>query len=175
MTEPRHQSNPKHSIQLYTIANQPPAPTHMCSEDPEAVYPTPSVPPAPGRMYSEDPEAVYPTPVVPPTPIHTMHTGASVSPSAKAKQYPYHPDSIGQAADYNAATGPHEKTYAGQPLNQQGPAHPHQYHTPYGPPSGYATAVPLHDVQSASCPVDCPVCGERGMTLIESVSGGTTR
>lgn len=91
------------------------------------------------------------------------------------KQYPHQPDSIGQAPDYDAPTsmGPPEKAYAGQPLPQQ--PQPQQFYTPYGHPSGYATAVPLHGVQSAPTPVDCPVCGEREMTSIEPVSGGTTQ
>ncbi|KAJ5312808.1 LPS-induced tumor necrosis factor alpha factor [Penicillium antarcticum] len=156
----------------------------------------------PAPMYSEDPEPVYSTPIAHPTPIHAMQTGGPVSPTSEAnayqsqgqseshsipdalhgptpinghseKQYPHQPDSIGQAPDYDAVTG-HEKAYAGQPLPQQGPPQPNQYYTPYGHPSGYATAVPLHGVQSAPCPVDCPVCGEREMTRINPISGGTT-
>ncbi|KAJ5757744.1 LPS-induced tumor necrosis factor alpha factor [Penicillium nucicola] len=153
----------------------------------------------PAPMYSEDPEPVYPTPLAHPTPIHAMHTGGPVSPTSEAntyqsqsqampdplynpaplnghqeKQYPHQPDAISQAPEYGIISGSHEKAYEGQPLHQQGPSQPNQYYTPYGHPSGYATAVPLHSVQSAPCPVDCPVCGEREMTRIKPISGGTT-
>eukprot|EP00594_Rhizosolenia_setigera_P002184 CAMPEP_0178948458 /NCGR_PEP_ID=MMETSP0789-20121207/5490_1 /TAXON_ID=3005 /ORGANISM="Rhizosolenia setigera, Strain CCMP 1694" /LENGTH=171 /DNA_ID=CAMNT_0020628839 /DNA_START=155 /DNA_END=670 /DNA_ORIENTATION=- len=105
------------------------------------------------------------------------------------KQYPHQPDSIGQAPAYDASTSmtaPPEKAYAGQPLPEyahaqaqaqaqlQGPGQPQQFYTPSGHPSGYAAAIPLHCVQSAPCPVDCPVCGQREMTSVQSVSGGTT-
>jgi hypothetical protein len=49
------------------------------------------------------------------------------------------------------------------------------YYTPYGHPSGYATAVPFHALQSAPCPVDCPACGRREMTRVEPVTGLTTQ
>ncbi|KAJ6037190.1 LPS-induced tumor necrosis factor alpha factor [Penicillium herquei] len=64
------------------------------------------------------------------------------------------------------------KEYPGQPVANQ--FQPRQYYTPFGQPTTYATAVPLHALQSASCPVDCPTCGQREMTRIEAVSGTTT-
>jgi hypothetical protein len=69
------------------------------------------------------------------------------------------------------------KVYPGQPGPQPGQQHPQQqmYYTPYGHPSGYATAVPLHALQSAPCPVDCPACGRREMTRVEPVTGLTTQ
>ncbi|KAJ5719196.1 hypothetical protein N7493_007651 [Penicillium malachiteum] len=65
------------------------------------------------------------------------------------------------------------KEYPGQPVASQ--FQPRQYYTPFGQPTTYATAIPLHALQSASCPVDCPACGKREMTRIESVSGSTTQ
>ena len=149
--------------------------------------------PAPAPGYSEDPEPVYPEPVYPtpvhPTPINPtspdsvsqQHTGSTSAmqssytptPINGEKEYPFQPDSVG--GDPNTHS---EKAYPNQPqqVYQQGdPQGPQQFYTPYGHPSGYATVVPLHCVQSAPCPVDCPVCGEREMTRIEPVSGGTTQ
>lgn len=69
------------------------------------------------------------------------------------------------------------KAYPGQPAPQQMQQQPQQqmYYTPYGHPSGYATAIPLHALQSAPCPVDCPACGRREMTRVEPVTGMTTQ
>ncbi|KAJ5098738.1 LPS-induced tumor necrosis factor alpha factor [Penicillium argentinense] len=88
-----------------------------------------------------------------------------------ARQYPVHaPDDV--------------KGYPGQPQpahhdpsQQQSPYYlnqPQLYYTPYGPPSGYATAAPLHALQSAPAPVDCPSCGHREITRTEAVTGMTT-
>jgi hypothetical protein len=186
MAEPRHQSTSENlQSDRCPAANHFPAPAPMYSEDPEPVYPTPIAHPTPihamqtGGSISPDSEVntyqnygqsqsqgqSHSDILHRPTPING-HT---------EKQYPHQPDSIGQAPDYDTVTGPHEKAYAGQPLPQQGPPQPNQYYTPNGHPSGYATAVPLHSVQSAPCPVDCPVCGQREMTSINPISGGTTQ
>ncbi|THC88055.1 hypothetical protein EYZ11_012497 [Aspergillus tanneri] len=42
-------------------------------------------------------------------------------------------------------------------------------------PSGYNTSSPLHALQRAPAPVDCPVCGQREMTRVEAESGKTTQ
>ncbi|CAI7611160.1 unnamed protein product [Penicillium glandicola] len=154
-------------------------------------HPEPTPTPAP--TYSEAPEAVFPThpaqgPVSPPHSVTYSHTGQSLPDTMHSsyaptpingpgeKQYPFQPDSIGQAPEYDTSMPPPEKAYPGQPVpqyqNTQGL--PQQFYTPVGHPSGYVTAVPLHSVQSAPCPVDCPVCGERELTRVEAVSGGTT-
>lgn len=84
------------------------------------------------------------------------------------KAYPGQPDIQSQ---YPVHSPSDVKAYPGQPAPpQQGP---HPYYTPFGQPSSYATAVPLHSLQSAPAPVDCPSCGHREMTRVESVSGGT--
>ncbi|KAJ5939789.1 LPS-induced tumor necrosis factor alpha factor [Penicillium verhagenii] len=71
-----------------------------------------------------------------------------------------------------------EKAYPGQPMpnHVQVPQLQQQqiYYTPFGQPTRYATAVPLESIQSAPCPVDCPVCGMREMTKTDFISGGTT-
>ncbi|KAI2747700.1 hypothetical protein DTO013E5_1192 [Penicillium roqueforti] len=121
----------------------------------------------------------------------TIKTEALYAPTTingpSEQHYPYRPDSTSQSPAYDASpstTAPLDKAYAGQPLPQyphiqaqlqQGPGYPQQFYMPSSHPSGYATAIPLHCVQSAPCPVDCPVCGEREMTSVESVSGGTTQ
>ncbi|CAG8158534.1 unnamed protein product [Penicillium olsonii] len=122
-------------------------------------------------VYSEAPEPVYPThnPTQDTqTPIHDTISPQSTAQSPQAmhqeKQYPFQPDSIGEVPGY--APSP-SKEYPNQPQ-------PQQFYTPATHPSGYMTAVPLHSVQSAPCPVDCPVCGQREMTRVEAVSGGTT-
>ncbi|OQD60691.1 hypothetical protein PENPOL_c021G05148 [Penicillium polonicum] len=163
----------------------------------------PSPTPTPAPTYSEAPEVVTPdhqteNPISPNSDTYshtgqslpsTMHTSYTPTPTngPSEKQYPHQPDSIGQAPAYDASsmTAPPEKAYPGQPLPQYSQAqaqaqaqlqgHPQQYYTPAAHPSGYATVVPLHCVQSAPCPVDCPVCGEREMTSVEPVSGGTTQ
>ncbi|KGO41794.1 hypothetical protein PEXP_108000 [Penicillium expansum] len=153
--------------------------------------------PTPAPTYSEAPEVVTPDhqnqgPVSPysvtyshtgqslPSTLHSSYTPTPINGSEK--QYPHEPNSIGQAPAYDASTSmavPPEKSYPGQPLPQHSQAqlqgHPQQFYTPSGHPSGYLTAVPLHCVQSAPCPVDCPVCGEREMTSVEPISGGTTQ
>ncbi|KAJ5804419.1 uncharacterized protein N7518_000722 [Penicillium psychrosexuale] len=163
-------------------------------------HPEPTPTPAP--IYCEDPEVVFPDhqnrgPVSPHLDTYS-HTGQSLSDALHSsyapttincpseQHYPHRPDPISQAPAYDASpstTAPLDKAYAGQPLPQyphiqaqlqQGPGYPQQFYMPSGHPSGYATAIPLHCVQSAPCPVDCPVCGEREMTSVESVSGGTT-
>ncbi|KAJ5528795.1 hypothetical protein N7527_002188 [Penicillium freii] len=163
----------------------------------------PSPTPTPAPTYSEAPEVVTPdhqteNPISPnsatyshtgqslPSTMHTSHTPTPTN-GPSEKQYPHQPDSIGQTPAYDASsmTAPPEKAYPGQPLPQYSQAqaqaqaqlqgHPQQYYTPSAHPSGYATVVPLHCVQSAPCPVDCPVCGEREMTSVEPVSGGTTQ
>ncbi|KXG47195.1 LPS-induced tumor necrosis factor alpha factor [Penicillium griseofulvum] len=158
-------------------------------------HPEPTSTPAP--IYSEAPEAVFPTPSTHgPVSPHSdtlrttsipdaMHSYAPTPVNGPPEpQYPHTPDSIGQAPAYDASTSmatPPEKAYAGQPVPQytqtaqpQQGAGPQQFYTPSGHPSGYATAVPLHAVQSAPCPVDCPVCGKREMTRTQAISGGTT-
>ncbi|KAJ5880992.1 LPS-induced tumor necrosis factor alpha factor [Penicillium subrubescens] len=102
-------------------------------------------------------------------------------PTAPEKAYNGQPvDQIQQQQSYfNQAQAQYPsdgKTYPGQPGPQQMQQHPQQqmYYTPYGHPSGYATAVPLHALQSAPCPVDCPACGRREMTRVEPVTGMTT-
>lgn len=65
------------------------------------------------------------------------------------------------------------KAYPGQPMASQ--IQPQAYYTPFGQPTGYATAVPLHALQSAPCPVDCPSCGQREITRIQAVSGASTQ
>ncbi|KAJ5456974.1 hypothetical protein N7530_012248 [Penicillium desertorum] len=152
--------------------------------------------PATAPTYSEAPEVVTPDHLTQ-GPVSPNSTGQSLPDTMQPtptnnpseKQYPHQPDSIGQAPAYDASTSmtaPPEKAYAGQPLpayshaqaqaqaQLQGPGQPQQFYTPSGHPSGYATAIPLHCVQSAPCPVDCPVCGQREMTSVQSVSGGTT-
>ncbi|KAJ5653768.1 hypothetical protein N7490_000771 [Penicillium lividum] len=81
-----------------------------------------------------------------------------------------HPAFAGQM---NSASN--EKAYPGQP-SQPIPdrSQPQAYYTPFGQSTNYATAVPLHALQSAPCPVDCPACGQREMTKTLAVSGGTT-
>ncbi|KAJ5355900.1 LPS-induced tumor necrosis factor alpha factor [Penicillium concentricum] len=153
----------------------------------------PSPTPTPVPIYSEAPEAVYPThptqgPVSPhsdhshtgqslPDALHSSYTPTPIN-GPSEKEYPFQPDSIGQAPAYDATSmaAPPEKAYAGQPLTEypEAQTQPQQFYTPSGHPSGYVTAVPLHAVQSAPCPVDCPVCGKREMTRVEPVSGGTT-
>ncbi|KAJ5457706.1 LPS-induced tumor necrosis factor alpha factor [Penicillium sp. IBT 31633x] len=162
-------------------------------------HPEPASTPAP--IYSEAPEPVFSThlnqgPVSPhsdtisnvgsslPDALHnsyaptTLSTQTPMHTGPPEKQYPHQPDSIGQVPEYDApiSMGPPEKAYPGQPLPQQHAqqGHPQQFYTPHGHPSGYATAVPLHGVQSAPTPVDCPVCGGRELTSITPVSGGTT-
>ena len=66
------------------------------------------------------------------------------------------------------------KAYPGQPAPAQ-VQQPQVYYTPHVHPSGYATATPLHSLQSAPCPVDCPACGQREMTRVEAVTGMTTQ
>ncbi|KAJ5246731.1 hypothetical protein N7468_001714 [Penicillium chermesinum] len=66
------------------------------------------------------------------------------------------------------------KAYPGQPIEFLNGG-PQPYVTPFGQPTGYATAVPLHSLQSAPAPVDCPSCGYREMTKIEGVSGNTAQ
>lgn len=112
-------------------------------------------------------------------PLHGDYDGPTpVHPGADAKAYPgqpypepLHPDHPGQ---YPVNSPSDVKAYPGQP----NPEHMHQpqvYYTPYGHPSGYATATPLHSLQSASCPVDCPACGQREMTRVQAVAGMTTQ
>lgn len=87
-------------------------------------------------------------------------------------QYP-----VNSPDDVKAYPGQPQPTYNNQ--GQQAPAYyqhqPQLYYTPYGPPSGYANATPLHALQSASAPVDCPACGNREMTRTEAVTGMTTQ
>ncbi|KAJ5177597.1 LPS-induced tumor necrosis factor alpha factor [Penicillium coprophilum] len=150
--------------------------------------------PTPVPTYSEAPEAVFshqpaqgPVSPHPDTHSHTgqsfpdtLHSSSTPTPinGPSEKHYPYEPDSIGQAPAYAATpmATPPEKAYSGQPLPQypQNQAQPQQFYTPSAQPSPYATAVPLHAVQSAPCPVDCPVCGKREMTRVQPVSGSTT-
>lgn len=103
-----------------------------------------------------------------------------VNPGAESstKAYPGqpHPDQsqVGHGGQYPMNAPSDAKAYPGQPVPEQ--MHPPQvYYTPYGHPSGYATATPLHALQSAPCPVDCPVCGQREMTRVQAVSGSTTQ
>ncbi|CAG8927505.1 unnamed protein product [Penicillium salamii] len=135
----------------------------------------------PAPVYSEAPEPVYPTPINQEshqTPDQISPQPTAQSPQAmhsqppfvnQEKQYPFQPDSVGEVPSYDASA-PRDKEYPNQPPQN----HPQQFYTPAGHPSGYMTAVPLHSVQSAPCPVDCPVCGQREMTRVEAVSGGTT-
>ncbi|OOQ85448.1 hypothetical protein PEBR_24736 [Penicillium brasilianum] len=106
-----------------------------------------------------------------PIPVHN-------SPTAPEKAYNGQPVEQAQGSYFNQAPAhPSDvKAYSGQPGPQQMQQHPQQqiYYTPYGHPSGYATAVPLHALQSAPCPVDCPACGRREMTRVEPVTGMTT-
>ncbi|KAF7183792.1 hypothetical protein CNMCM7691_004214 [Aspergillus felis] len=62
-----------------------------------------------------------------------------------------------------------------QPLSQ--PPGQEYYHTGpgMGHPSGYNTATPLHSLKRGPTPVDCPVCGQRGMTRAEAQTGKTTQ
>ncbi|KAJ6006117.1 hypothetical protein N7451_004061 [Penicillium sp. IBT 35674x] len=77
-----------------------------------------------------------------------------------------------------------EKTYPGQPAPSYiqppppGPPpqqQPQPYYTPVGQSSNYASAVPLHALRQAPCPVDCPACGQRELTRTQAVSGSTTQ
>ncbi|KAJ5121295.1 LPS-induced tumor necrosis factor alpha factor [Penicillium bovifimosum] len=110
------------------------------------------------EMYPHNPDAITTDPSHPP---------ATMAPLNTEKQYPHQPE---PAPEYEAQIG--EKTYPGQ----QPPPGPQQFYAPQTQPhpSGYATAVPLHAVQSAATPVDCPICGVREMTKVVPVSGGTT-
>jgi hypothetical protein len=94
---------------------------------------------------------------------------------AKAYQGQPHPDQINGSyiGQYPVNSPSDVKAYPGQPTPQP-QQQPGMYYTPYGHPSGYATATPLHSLLSAPCPVDCPCCGRREMTRVESVSGMTT-
>ncbi|KAI9928439.1 hypothetical protein ASPWEDRAFT_170563 [Aspergillus wentii DTO 134E9] len=40
-------------------------------------------------------------------------------------------------------------------------------------PNGYQSVTPLHALNRASTPVDCPVCGKREMTKVEARNGNT--
>ncbi|OQE10478.1 hypothetical protein PENVUL_c004G07862 [Penicillium vulpinum] len=150
--------------------------------------------PKPAPIYSDDPEVVFPNqpsqgPVSPSSDTYS-HTTQSLLDALRSsyattpinrppeRQYPNQPDSIGQelACDTpQSMPAPSEKAYPGQPLPQQGQGYLQPFYTPSCHPSGYSSAVPLHSLQSASCPVDCPVCEQREMTRIEPVSGGTTQ
>ncbi|KAJ5946327.1 hypothetical protein N7454_003166 [Penicillium verhagenii] len=83
------------------------------------------------------------------------------------------------ASQHPTGQASNEKAYPGQPMpnHVQVPQLQQQqtYYTPFGQPTRYATAVPLESLQSAPCPVDCPVCGMREMTKTEFISGGTTQ
>ncbi|KAJ5218604.1 LPS-induced tumor necrosis factor alpha factor [Penicillium cinerascens] len=106
-----------------------------------------------------------------PTPVHTDE-------SARGYQGQPHPDQInGPAGQYPVNSPSDVKAYPGQPtpqFQQQQPGQPGAYYTPHGQQTGYATATPLHALLSVPCPVDCPCCGKREMTRVESVSGTTT-
>jgi lipopolysaccharide-induced tumor necrosis factor-alpha factor len=134
--------------------------------------------PAPTPAYSEAPE-VYTTPLPtgPPSEISAQNTGSvsamnsyAPTPTSGEKQYPFQPDSVGEIPPHSD-----EKNYPNQPPQFQHQQGPQQFYTPQAHPSGYATVVPLHGLQSAPCPVDCPACGERELTRITPVSGGTTQ
>jgi hypothetical protein len=108
-----------------------------------------------------------------PIPVHNP-------PIAPEKEYNGQPVEQISGSYFNQAPAHHPsdvKAYPGQAAPQQIQQHPQQqmYYTPYGHPSGYATAVPLHALQSAPCPVDCPACGRREMTRVEPVTGLTTQ
>lgn len=96
-----------------------------------------------------------------------------IYPEEPAKAYQGQPQA-GFAGQYPVNSPADAKAYPGQPGPEQF-QQPHMYYTPYGHPSGYATATPLHSVQSAPCPVDCPSCGQREMTRVEPVTGMTTQ
>ncbi|KAJ5802711.1 LPS-induced tumor necrosis factor alpha factor [Penicillium pulvis] len=77
-----------------------------------------------------------------------------------------------------------EKTYPGQPapsyiqpppLGPPPQQQPQPYYAPAGQSSSYASAVPLHALRQAPCPVDCPACGQRELTRTQPVSGSTTQ
>ncbi|KAG0157714.1 hypothetical protein PDIDSM_4899 [Penicillium digitatum] len=115
--------------------------------------------------------------------LYSSHTPPTIH-GPPEKQYPDQPDSLGQTQAHDALTpisALPEKAYKDQALSpySQTQAHlqgcPQQFYAPSGHPSGYATVVPLHCVQSAPCPVDCPVCGKREMTSVDFVNGGTTQ
>ncbi|KAJ6112934.1 hypothetical protein N7512_008258 [Penicillium capsulatum] len=99
----------------------------------------------------------------------------AVQPAEPTKSYPGEPRAEPDAAAYPVNSPSDVKAYPGQPTPQQGQQHPQQYYTPFGQPSGYASCTPLHALQSAPAPVDCPCCGRREMTRTEAVSGGTTQ
>lgn len=116
------------------------------------------------------------------TPPYPDHSPVSPLPPPSETTNTYHPSTGSEKPqtqpDHAAPVpvypeGP-AKAYPGQPGPEQF-QQPHMYYTPYGHPSGYATATPLHSLQSASCPVDCPSCGCREMTRVEPVSGSTTQ
>lgn len=113
-------------------------------------------------------------------PIHGDYEApTSVNPPAEpAKAYPGqpYPDQLqaGYAGQYPLNSPSDVKAYPGQPTPEQ-MQQPQTYYTPYGHPSGYATAAPLHSLQSAPSPVDCPACGYREVTRAEAVSGMTTQ
>ncbi|KAJ5689963.1 LPS-induced tumor necrosis factor alpha factor [Penicillium macrosclerotiorum] len=102
-------------------------------------------------------------------------------PTGPMKAYQGQPDPNYSQAGHSSQYPMHlsdVKAYPGQQLppdpTQQQQFQPQAFYTPYGHPSGYATATPLHALQSAPCPVDCPACGCREMTRTEPVTGMTT-
>ncbi|TGO36531.1 hypothetical protein BHYA_0122g00240 [Botrytis hyacinthi] len=64
----------------------------------------------------------------------------------------------------------------------QGQYSPQDYYPAQPPPQAninqgknrYATAMPIRALQTGPTPVDCPVCGVREVTIVESHSGTTT-
>ncbi|RAL61002.1 hypothetical protein DID88_010098 [Monilinia fructigena] len=77
--------------------------------------------------------------------------------------------------------GQEQYQYQAPPLGQE-QYPPQNHYAPQAPPqaninqgkNNYATAMPIHSLQSGPTPVDCPVCGVREVTSVEHHSGMTT-
>ncbi|QSZ29780.1 hypothetical protein DSL72_004297 [Monilinia vaccinii-corymbosi] len=88
------------------------------------------------------------------------------------------------APQYQAPPPGQEQCQAPPPAQDQYPPRypPQGPYAPQAPPqaninqgnSNYPTAMPIHSLQGGPTPVDCPLCGVRGLTSVEYHSGMTT-
>ncbi|KAI4281203.1 MAG: hypothetical protein L6R35_005702, partial [Caloplaca aegaea] len=94
--------------------------------------------------------------------LKSSYNHAPIQPNPQQHQYP----------QQSPMDPPKQEYYAGQePTLQHHPSMPMQQAVQQ---SGYHTATPLTNLESAAAPVDCPCCRMRALTKIECHSGNTT-
>lgn len=156
-------------------AGQPPPPFQSPGSPPPPFQSVPSQP----QGYPSNPLPQQPQAFQSNTTGQPMNTGYQPQPQPQSgyQQTPQGQPHQQQGFQQNGPGQPQAAYQPNVPVQQQ--QHQHQQQQPgvgaSRPPMQYLTAIPLQSLSVGPAPVDCPACGNRGMSTIDYVVGQHTQ